>query len=56
MYVDADMAKKCVDCVKIIQWICAMMEDKIQEMKYIRLNDVIVRSGRYSVKESRGQP
>lgn len=31
MYVDADMAKKGVDCVKIIQSFYAMMEDMIEK-------------------------
>jgi tRNA A-37 threonylcarbamoyl transferase component Bud32 len=30
VYIDADMAKKGVDCVKIIQSFYAMMEDKIE--------------------------
>ena len=32
MYVDADMAKKVVDCVKIIQSFYAMMEDRIEKI------------------------
>ena len=32
VYVDADMAKKGVDCVKIIQSFYAMMEDMIEKI------------------------
>ena len=35
VYVDADMAKKGVDCVKIIQSFYAMMEDMIEKIYYI---------------------
>lgn len=41
MYVDADMAKKGVDCVKIIQSFYAMMEDMIKKKSERDAKDIL---------------
>ena len=41
MYVDADMAKKGVDCVKIIQSFYAMMKDMIKKKSERDAKDIL---------------